>query len=232
MTVPGQNRAGSKTRQKPVQFGEDALCRNTAHRIPGLESRPGGVGVQAEPQLRRKTDCPQNTQGILVKAGGRVAHTAQKSGLQVPLPAEQVDQTGFGGPGHGVDGEIPPRQVFPQAGDKMYLVGMAAVGVGAVLAEGGDLPAVTFQHHRHRTVLLAFQQQAVPRKQGFHLFGAGTGTDVPVVRCAAQQAVPHAAAHNVGVMPGLLQLVQQQTGRFRRPDTGFFFHARGLLSSG
>ena len=66
---------------------------------------------------------------------------------------EGIDQPADGAVGHGIAGEIPPLQVFIDAARKIDAVGMPAVTVVSVAAEGGDLKGHTVQNKGQGTVL-------------------------------------------------------------------------------
>ena len=120
----------------------------------------------------------------------------------------------------------PPRQILPHIGNKAHGVGVAAVAVGAVSAEGCDLPAFAAFHHGHRAVLFPVQQQAAALKQRFDLAGLRACADIPVLRRAAKQAVPHAAAHNERLVSGRLQRAQQRSHHRRQGQLQFGLHRR------
>ena len=120
--------------------------------------------------------------------------------------------------GHGVDGKIPPGQVLPHIRHKVHLVRVAAICVGAFCTEGGDLVKGTALLHRYRAVLQAGGDAPLRAEQLHHLLRQSTGAQVPVVRCKAQQTVPHAAAHHVGCIARPVQGVQQLCRTLVHPD--------------
>ena len=138
--------------------------------------------------------------------------------MQVGLPAKGVHKALFFIVGHGVDGKIPPGQVLPHIRHKMHLVRVAAICVGAFCTEGGDLVKGTALLHRYRAVLQAGGDAPLRAEQLHHLLRQSTGAQVPVVRCKAQQTVPHAAAHHVGCIARPVQGVQQLCRTLVHPD--------------
>ena len=100
----------------------------------------------------------------------------------------------------------------------MHLVRVAAICVGAFCTEGGDLVKGTALLHRYRAVLQAGGDAPLRAEQLHHLLRQSTGAQVPVVRCKAQQTVPHAAAHHVGCIARLVQGVQQLCRTLVHPD--------------
>ncbi len=80
-----------------------------------------GILMYLEGKLSRKTHCPQ--QANRVGGKGRLACRPDKAVIEVLLPAERVDERRrlrmtdqlFQLDGHGIDGEVPPRQVWLDA---------------------------------------------------------------------------------------------------------------------
>ncbi len=138
----------------------------------------------------------KHPQGVLPKAKVGVAHGADEPLGQILLPAKGVDDPAVLGQRHGVDGEIPPGQIMLQGVPKDHRVGVAAVGIAHVGAEGGHLQTCAVQQDGDRAVGEAGRDGFF--KQGHHLLRAGGGGDVPVAGSAAQQEVADTAAHGMG----------------------------------
>ena len=216
--------------QQAVQLCIEALGADALQRLAGGLGRGGRGIVQAEAQPRRKAQRAQDAQRVLAKAGRGVADAAHDARRQVAAAAVEVNDALAGGVGHGVDGKIAPGQVVGQRADKMDLVGVAVVAVGAVLAVGRDLIHFAVQHHAHGAVLDAGEHQLLAGKQGARFFRPGRGAEVPVAGGAPQQAVAHAAAHHIGAVARGAQRLQQPQGVLRQPDA-LLPHA-GLLFLG
>ena len=92
----------------------------------------GGGGVQRKAQLGGKPQRPQNAQRVLGKAVGRCADAPHDACRQIAAAAVQINDALAGGVGHGVDGEIPPRQILGQIVHKLHAVGVAVVAVASV----------------------------------------------------------------------------------------------------
>ena len=133
-----QDPASTRTAEQTEKLPADAL--------PGHHGQPrrlspdglGGVRMDGKVQLSGQPKSPEDAQSVLLKAALRLSHAADEPGLQVGPAAETVCQPVLV-PGHGVDGKVPPGQVLRQAGGEGHLVGVAAIGVGALPAEGGHL---------------------------------------------------------------------------------------------
>ena len=117
-----------------------------------VDARPCGR-VNGKAQYRCEPQSPQNAQGILLKAAVRVTHAAQDAPLQVLPSAEGVPQLSPEVQRHGVDREVPPRQVLLQRAGEGDVLRPPVVVVFAVHPVGGDLHRLVLHADRHRTVL-------------------------------------------------------------------------------
>ena len=116
------------------------------------------------------------------------------------LPAsEGIGKASGGGIGHGIDGKIPPGQVFFDVRDEFHPFRVPVVPVIALGAEGGDLYYVFVQDHRHGAVLFAVEDQGISGENGFGLLRQGIGAEVVVVGGQSQNGIPDAAAHGPGL---------------------------------
>ena len=151
-------------------------------------------------ELGGKADGAEHPERVLVKAALRLAHAAEKAAPEVVPPAEGVRYLPGCVHGHGVHGEIAPREVGFQRTAEGDAVGTAVVGVGALGAEGGDLDLAAGGEDGDRAVLYARGHAA--REEGEHLLRHGGGGGVPVRGAAAKQAVAHAAPGEYGLVTG------------------------------
>ena len=196
-TIPFQYPAGRRAVEQTVQLGKNPLFRHRLHCVPQPLRRGLGGRINGKIQLRRKADGPQDAQRVLGKAGVRVPDAPDDPGLQIPLPAKAVHQSGIGVPGHGIDGKVPPGQILFHPRHKANRIRVSMVGIRAVHPEGGDLVGFACKHHRHRTMFQAGQQQTLPRKDGPGLFRQGAGCRCPSPRvcapagCPARSPPPH-----------------------------------------
>ena len=154
-------------------------------------------------QLRREADGPQDAQRVLTEALPGLPHAAHNASFQILQPAEEIHQPFRVIVGHGVDGQIPAPQILPQVRGECHLCGMPAVLIFSVNPVSGHLKAFPLQHHRDRAVLQPGVDR--PLEQGLHLLRSGGGGDVPVLGRPAQDRIPHAAAHRIGLETGILK---------------------------
>ena len=138
--------------------------------------------------------------------------------MQIIQSAVGVAQTAHRVPGYGADREVAPRQIILHAADKAHRIRVAAVRIAAVRAEGCNLERAAVGQQGQRAVLEAGLEHALPCENGFHLFRARCGAQVPVVRRGAAQTVAHAAADRPSFKPGALQLFDRTRGVRGQPD--------------
>ena len=124
---------------------------------------------------------------------------------------------------HAVDGEVAALRVLLGRGEHDR-VGPAAVGVGAVGAEGGDLDREPFAVVAARADHLD-DAEAAPRsrcaaEQRPDLLRPGVGGDVVVLRGEAEEFVADAAAGPQGRVPGLLELADDVDGELALGHNG------------
>ncbi len=141
-------------------------------------------------------------------------------GGQVLLPADEVDHPLLDRiVEQAVDGEVAARGVFlgRAEGDA---VGMAAVAVGGVAAEGGHLDRAgrLRPDHRNHPEGGADGQGAAAAEQLADLLRRGVGGHVVVLGRAAEQLIADAAAGPIGLEPRPAQPADHLDG-----ETALFF---------
>ena len=156
-----------------------------------------------------ETQGPENAQGVLIEAFFRFADAADEAGGQVSLSVKGIRKTGFGIPGHGIDGEIPPGQVFRQVVHKVDRVRMTVVGIVPVDPVGGYLIGNMIHHNGQCAVLQAGFHGMKIMKDFLHLLRQGGGTDIPVMGLQTQHGIPDAAADHISREAGFIQPAEQ-----------------------
>ena len=201
--------AGPAGGQQLVQLLPDPLGRNAPQPLPLLQGGRRGGGVEGQFFLRAEAVQPQDAQPVLLKAAGRLAHRAHHPADQQVLPAPKgVDEALGLVVGHGVDGKIPPGQVGLHIGHELHPVGVASVGIAALHPEGGHFIKAPALPDGDGAVLQPGGDAVLFPKERHRLLRPCAGADVPVVRGAAGQAVPDAAAHQIGFVSRPVQFVQ------------------------
>ena len=171
----------------------------------------GGCGVDLEVEAGGESDGAHHAQLVLGEAQGGVADGADDAASEVFAAVDEVERGGCGVARcfifdgieeHSVDGEVAAEYIFARVGGVTHCIGTAAVGVGAVGAEGGDLGG-----DLDVVDLIADEDNAEVRadgeglgEEGDDLIGRGGGGDVEVLGREAQQQVAHASAGEEGLM--------------------------------
>ena len=227
-----QHGGGPLRRQQLPDLGEDPLRRNGTEVLPRRGEGSSGLRLDGKAQHRRKAQPPEDAQGVLPEAPRRFPHAADAPRRQVLPAMEGVPQLPPEGEGHGIDGEVPPGQVLGQGIRESDALRVAVVGVVPVPAEGGDLRASVRPPDGDRPVPQP-RGQGIRPEEGQGLLRPGGGGDVPVPRRSAQEGIPYAAAHAVGLMPRALQRLQdvpREGGD--APVLSFHCHSPPCRSSG
>ena len=136
--------------------------------------------------------------------------------FQIFQTAEGVHHQPVQRQGHGIDGEIPAAQVRGQLAYKANRLRMAVVGIIFLGAEGGHLHRAGIDLDGDRAVLEP--GGAGQGKNFHHLLRQGAGADIPVMGPDAQNHVPDAAAHQIGLVAPGLKAAQNLAHIFRGRD--------------
>ena len=195
--------------QQTAQLLRDALFGHAVQMAAERSGRLPGGRVDGKAEPGREPVEPQDAQGVFLEPALRLPHRPHDADGKVVLPAERVDEPFFGVIGHGVDGKIPPGQVFFYVRHKGDMVRVAAVGIRPLGAEGRDLVQFSAVFDGHGAVLQSRRDAVRFPEQFQHLFGGRAGAEVPVVRGLAKQTVPHTAAHRIGGMARRMEARQQ-----------------------
>ena len=127
---------------------------------------------------------------------------ANDSGFEVLAAADKIQHFILDGiEQQPVDGEVAALDIFLSALAEAYLVGMAAVAVADVTAEGGDLNRVVrvvSERNQHNSELRA---HGVGFGKDPHDFvGRGVGGNVVIGGFDTEQQIAHAAADQVSLV--------------------------------
>ena len=137
---------------------------------------------------------------------------------QILLPPKGVHQPPLPVVGDGVDGKVPPCQIFLHLWHKLYPVRVTPIGVAALGAEGGGLVKPASLFYGDGAVLQAGGDAVFRPKQLHYLPGQGTGAQVPVLRAKPQQTVPDAASHHKCLIACGMEPLQQRRRPLIQPD--------------
>ena len=156
-------------------------------------------------EANRKPDTPQNPQGILPKPLHRIPNGPENAVFQIVSAAKGVGKAAMGGPGHGIDSEIPPGKIRLHMGDKGYPVRMTIVPVGSLCAEGGDFHHGAVGDDAYSAVFFACKNQGILGKYRFRLLRQSGSAKVKIRRLQSQTVIPYAAADAPGLVSGIFQ---------------------------
>ena len=218
--MPVQRLPGALSAQELCHLRLNPLRSDVSQQLPVPLHGGARFILSLQPQHGGEAHPPHNPQCILLKPPVRVPHTPQNSVLQIPPPAQGVPQFPPKAQRHGVDSEIPPRQILLQRAGKGHLLRMPTVPV---------LPVQAVGRHLHRPPRRLYSNGAVaqPRgqspvsKQRHHLLRQGGGGHIPVLRRpnggagavqdpqVRQQRIPHTAAHAPRLISSRLQPLQK-----------------------
>lgn len=180
----------------------------------------GGAGLRFDFEFESggEADGPEQAEVIFGEPGFGVADGANEFAVQVGLAVDVVDDgLGLGVVEEGVDGEVAAGGVFGGIGFEGYCLRVAAVGVGAIAAEGGDFDAVP----EDDAEVGADEFSAYEEFRKF--IGTGIGGNVPVFGLAGEEHVADAAAGEEGSVSGGVESFQDlgRWGRnLHRPSNG------------
>ena len=163
--------------------------------------------LDLEPKLRREPHGAEQAQPVLTEALRRVANGTNALDLKIGLAADPVVQ--FAGERivkQAVDGEVAPQGVLSRVGEA-HAAGPSPVSVAALGAKGGHLVLVSGLEHHDHAELSANRDGFM--EQPLNLIRLGVGGDVVVGRRLTKPGVAHAAAHPIGLKPGLGQALGQ-----------------------
>ena len=97
-----------------VQFRTDPF-QGQARDLLEIPADGGQDGrIRGKPQLPHEPTGPEHPQGIFRKPPVRIPHRAQHPAPEIIQPMETVGDVAFLIHGQGIDGEIPPAQIFFQ----------------------------------------------------------------------------------------------------------------------
>ena len=210
-----QHRQHVTAAQQFIHLCQDTLRRDTAQQRRLHPQRRIGPRLDRKSQYGGKAQRPQDTQRILLKASFRLSHTPQDTRLQILPPAIQIGDMPAQVHRHGVHRQVTAAEILLQPVGEKHLIRPAMVRIGPIRPEGGHFNVHLPRPDRDRPVLQP-GWDGIAVKQCKHLLRPRGGGHVPISRCAAQQRVPHAAAHGIGGEARILQPFQHILHRLRQ----------------
>ena len=115
--------------QKLYKLCLDTFCTDIGKIWCKFSDRLSGLFLDLKSKLCRKTDRPQNPQGILRKTCLSISHTADHTFFQILHPMKQIHQSVLFIVRHRIDRKIPAQQILWQASGKLHFTRMPVVFV-------------------------------------------------------------------------------------------------------
>jgi len=164
-------------------------------------------------EARGEADGAEHAELVFGETPGRLADGADDSCGEIGTAADEVeDFAGVVAHEEAVDGEIAALDVFFGCFGIDDLIGMPAVGVAEVGAEGGDFDLQGILADEDDTELRADIEAVWEEFENF--FWSGAGGDVEIGRVAMKEDVAHAAADEEGPVAVELKRVADRIGEF------------------
>jgi hypothetical protein len=194
-----------------TEFLADTLAGDGLEVGSVAEDGGTGGGIKSEVETGREADGTEHAEMVLAEARFGIANGAEGFGLDVGLAADEVVELAGAIIGQGVEKEAIAGEVAALGvllgGGEVDGVRVAAVGVGAISAEGGDFDL--------EACAVVFVDEEDDAEGGANLLAAGEevenlvrcggGGDVVVFGGAAHELVADAAAGEVGGVAGGLE---------------------------
>ncbi len=180
-----------------------------------------GLGVDLQVQLRGEAHRADHPHRVLPVAGLGVADQADRAGLDVAHAVHEVpDREISDVVVEGVDGEVAAPGVLldgaegvvldDAAGRVQDLPVLALQVLVAQAAEGRHLDDLVPEPDVHQAEPAADEPRIAEQRPD--LLGTGVRGDVEVLGLAVQQQIPHPAAHDEGLIPAILEAVEDLQG--------------------
>lgn len=184
---------------------------------PGCQLLDGveRIGIELEAEPDGEPDGSEHTEVVFLEPGGGLADGSDDLALEVLESADVVEDLILEGVvEESVDGEIAALGVFCGRAE-LDGVGVSAVGVGFIAAEGGD-----FDGTGRFGAQDGDDAEGGPDGQGAavtedlaDLFGGSAGRDVVIVGAASEELITDAPAGQDGLVAGLGEPADQLDGK-------------------
>ena len=179
----------------------DALHRDHREAVEGGGHGGQGRLLDVEPELGREAQRAEGPEPVLAEALHGVAHRAHEAAAEISFAALGVEELSFEEVvGHGVHGEVAAPEVLLDGRGVLDVVGMAAIGVIGLGAEGRHLDLELLPKNRDGAVLDPRRHDAAVELD--HLFGPGIRGNVEVAHGPSEEIIAHRPPDEVGFLPG------------------------------
>ena len=205
-----------------VQLVTDPLGRHDGQPLMTGSDRLHQAGVGFEIQPGDETGGPEHSERVVGEGHLRVERSPESPGRQVDQAIEGIDELQVRETErHGVDGEIPSRQVVLDAMAEHH-VGLPGVGMVGLRPVGGDLVALAASETPDGAEPLPLGPYRVSPSSHhrFDVVRAGVSGEVEVVlvrlaglRLAGHDGIANRPTHQIERVAGLVEPLSQAGGR-------------------
>jgi hypothetical protein len=196
--------AGGAFGEELGELVAEALARDLADFRGELADSGKSGGLDGISEAGGEADGADHAQLVFAEAERGLADGADEAGAEIVAATDEVEN--FAGARieeQGVDGEVAAADVFFGGAGEDDVVGMPAVGIAHIGAEGGHLDLQGILDDNDDAELRA-DGKAV-RKKLLNALGHGIGGNVVIERLAAELEVSDASADEVGLVAGFVQ---------------------------
>jgi hypothetical protein len=172
-----------------------------------------GCGFDGVVEARGEADGAEHAEFVFGEAPGGLADGADDSGGEIGASADEVENfAGVVAHEEAVDGEIAALDILFGSLGIDDLIGMAAIGIADIGAEGGDFDLEGIVADEDDTELHADIEAVGEELQDFG--GSCVCGDVVIGRIAPKKDVAHAAADEEGLVTMALERFANRIGEF------------------
>ena len=194
------------------EFLADALGRDDMNFVGVLANSSEGCGFDGVAEARGKTGSAEHAELVFGEAVGGFPDGANDSGGEVGTAADEVeDFIGVVAHEQAVDGEVAPLNVLLRSLSIDDLIGVAAVGIAEVGAEGGDFDFEGVLADEDDTELNSHIEAVWKELENFR--GRGVGGDVVIEGIAVEKNIAHTATSEQRLVSAAFQDVADRIGQ-------------------
>ena len=207
--------AGGALGEELAQLFVDAFGGNEMNFVGVLSNGFAGVRLDAVVEARGEADGAEHAEFVFGEAAFGFTNGADEVGFKILLAAYVVeDFLCVVAHEEAVDGEVAAGHVFLRRFGVDDLIGVAAVGVAEVVAEGGDLDFAVFALDEDYAELSAYGEAVGEELED--AIGVGVRGDVKIGGFAVEEEIANAAAHEEGLVAVLLESDADGVGELAR----------------
>jgi len=184
-----------------------------------------GDGLDGVAKARGESDSAKHAQLVFRETAFRITDGANDVGVEIGAASDEIeDFVGVMTHEEAVDGEIAARDVVLCGSGENDLVGMAAVGIAEIAAEGGDFDFEIVVRDEDDTELSTYSKTAGKKMK--NTFRGSVGSDVVIGGRAAEQEITDATANEECLVTVALKGGANRIGEFSRQHVEIMLRLR------